>query len=154
MTKRFATIAAAAITAVGATFVSIGAAQAEDAGRILTSNTWKPGYTKDDGNTYVRFEHGSTGDAARQVTAIEQRDTWAPGFENNGEGSYQRIVSRTEGSPAIQVAEQRRDTWAPGYLKDDSGYVRVTYRATGSTVGSVMLAEAPGDHAEADAEAR
>jgi hypothetical protein len=54
----------------GAIAISGGAAAMEM--QTLVSDTWKPGYTKDDGGVYVRLVAKER--AAGQIMRIEQRD--------------------------------------------------------------------------------
>lgn len=91
----------------------------------LVSDTWKPGYTKDDGDKYVRHAIVQRPESG-QVTVIERRDTSAPGYFNDGDGSYYRVVEAERPDPAQTASVETRDTWAPGFRNSDDGsYTRL-----------------------------
>ncbi|EKV27372.1 hypothetical protein C882_1874 [Caenispirillum salinarum AK4] len=122
--KTLATVAATAALAVGAALA--GAAPAAAATQLQTevSDTWKPGFQRDDDGRYVRHMVVPRDTAPRQVTRIETRDAWAPGFQSTGDGDFQRLVPHSQNGQGSATIS-KRDTWAPGYRNDMGDYVRV-----------------------------
>jgi hypothetical protein len=107
---------------------------AGDAAHIVSSDTWKPGYSYDSDGQYTRTVQTDRSTEERSITRLEVRDTWAPGFQNAGDGRYVRLVSETRAPFAQSLSIAQRDTWAPGYMLDDmSGYIRVVPAQTAAT---------------------
>ena len=119
---RTALFAAAAVALGGAvaTVTSAQAAQLE----TLTSDTWKPGYTHEDGQ-YVRQVIVDKAPTSTTTLRVETTDAWKPGFTMDGDGSYTRltVVQDPAATQAPQTAEVF-NTWQPGTLKDGNSYVR------------------------------
>ncbi|EKV27371.1 hypothetical protein C882_1873 [Caenispirillum salinarum AK4] len=125
ITKTITTAAASAVIALGAALAGTAPATADDA-RIITSDTWKPGFRNDGDGHYSRIVRDHDASDSRQVTRVEHRDTWAPGFQGNGEGDYERLVKDVQSPHGGSTSIATRDTWAPGYTLDDmSDYTRI-----------------------------
>lgn len=114
---------AAAAVALGGAVASVTPAAAAQV-ETLTSDSWKPGYTFDEGQYVRQVIVDDAQQTAGTTVRVETSDAWRPGFTND-EGSYTRltVVPGNADAAAPQTAEVF-DSWQPGTLKDGNSYVR------------------------------
>lgn len=120
---RTALFAAAAVALGGAvaTVTPAAAAQLE----TLTSDSWKRGYTFDEGQYVRQVIVDDAQQTAGTTVRVETSDAWQPGFTKDDDGDYTRltVVPAQSDAAAPQTAEVF-NSWQPGTLKDGNSYVR------------------------------
>lgn len=97
--------------------------------QVLRSDSWRPGFTKDDDGSYRMIVPDTRDEADGMPMTVLRSDAWQPGYVKSSDGDYVMLVPAQEAT-GDSVTVLRSDSWQPGYMKSDDGdYIMIIQSA-------------------------